>query len=72
MSAETVKSRKDKIPKYVLAHFHDDGEMNIVPKEKILNVNVLREFLEDRKKKPGRESIVFWARQRRKKVRRNL
>ncbi|XP_066934133.1 transcription factor SPT20 homolog [Clytia hemisphaerica] len=59
MSAETVKSRKDKIPKYVLAHFHDDGEMNIVPKEKILNVNVLREFLEDRKKNLVVKALFF-------------
>ena len=51
MSAETVKNRRVKIPKYVLAYFHEDEQVNIVPKEKIVNVDVLKEFSNDRSKK---------------------
>ena len=59
MSAEIVKSRKFTIPKYVLAHFYDDGIIDIVPKEKIVNVDVLREFIGDRSKKLVMQAKFF-------------
>ena len=46
MSAEIVKQRKFATPKYVLAYFPEDEEMDIVPKEMIKNVEVLEKLSE--------------------------
>ena len=52
MSAEIVKNRNFfKAPKYVLAHFEDDDEVEIVPKDKVVNFEILKEFMEDTSKK---------------------
>ena len=47
MPLEIVKQRKSAIPRYVLAYFEDDSCTNIVTRDKIVNQDEVRKFLQD-------------------------